>query len=413
MSTQTYQPQRRQPPPAARRGLFRELTSPSELFSNITPNWYASIMGTGVVAAAAASLPWQPRGLHTGALAVWVLTVVLFVALTAATVTHWVRYPGAARRHLLNPVMGHFYGAPPMAMLTVGAGTLLLGRDVLGLRAAVDIDWVLWFAGTVTGLVVAFLLPFVMFTRHDVKPDSAFGGWLMPVVPPMVSATTGALLVPYAAAGQVRLALLLCCYAMFGLTLIASIVVITLIWYRLAVYKIGEARMVPTIWIVLGPVGQSIAAANLLGGVAAQALPAPYSTALQAFGVVYGVPVWGFGLLWGAIAIAVTVRTARERLPFSLTWWSFVFPIGTMVEGTSGLALHTGSDLFRVAAVVFYACLVAAWITVATRTARGSLRGTLFLAPGAPAATVSLAPAPQSAATTSPAAARQSAATTR
>jgi C4-dicarboxylate transporter/malic acid transport protein len=358
----------------------------SNLTSNLTPNWYASIMGTGIVAVAAASLPWHPRGLHTGAIVVWALAAFLLIALTAATVGYWVRNPGAARRNLLNPVMAHFYGAPPMALLTVGAGTILLGRDVMGLRAAVDVDWVLWFGGTVTGLAAAAVVPFLMFTRHVVRPDSAFGGWLMPVVPPMVSASTGALLVPYAPAGQARLALLLACYAMFGLALLASIVIITLIWYRLAVYKTGDAAMVPTLWIVLGPLGQSITAANLLGGVAHSALPAPYSTALQALGVVYGVPVWGFALLWAAIAAAITLRTARERLPFSLTWWSFTFPVGTCVTGTSELALHTGSDVFRVAAGLFYLGLVAAWITVALRTARGSLRGNLLLAPAAPVA---------------------------
>jgi C4-dicarboxylate transporter/malic acid transport protein len=368
-------------------GLLPDLQRPAQVFSNLTPNWYASIMGTGIVAVAAASLPWQPRGLHTAALVVWALAAFLLVALTTATVVYWVRDRGAARRNLLHPVMSHFYGAPPMALLTVGAGTILLGRDVIGLRAAIDVDWVLWFAGTVTGLAAAAVVPLFMFTRHTVGPESAFGGWLMPVVPPMVSASTGALLIPYAPAGQARLALLLTCYAMFGLTLLASIVIITLIWYRLAVYKVGDAPMVPTLWIVLGPLGQSITAANLLGGVAHEAMPAPYSTALQAFGVVYGVPVWGFAVLWAALAGAVTIRTAREHLPFSLTWWSFTFPVGTCVTGTSELALHTGSDLFRVAAVLFYVGLVGAWITVALRTARGSLRGNLFLAPATPVAT--------------------------
>jgi tellurite resistance protein TehA-like permease len=211
----------------------------------------------------------------------------------------------------------------------------------------------------------------------------------MPVVPPMVSAATGALLVPYAPAGQVRLALLLCCYAMFGLSLIASFVIITLIWYRLAVHKTGPARMVPTLWIVLGPLGQSITAANLLGSVAGQALPRPYSTAMQAFGVLYGVPVWGFAVLWAALAAAITVRTARQHLPFSLTWWSFTFPVGTCVTGTTGLALHTGSAMFRWAAVVLYAALLAAWITVAVRTAHGSIRGQLFLPPASAATTPS------------------------
>ena len=366
----------------ARVGLLRELDSPGQVFSNITPNWYASVMGTGIVGVAAASLPVRFTGLRTFGTVVWGAAAVLLVVLTTATVLHWVTHPARARSHHRDPVMSHFYGAPPMALLTVGAGALLLGRDVLGLRIAVDVDWALWFAGTALGLATAVVVPYLQFTRRrGTAARDAFGGWLMPIVPPMVSASTGALLVPYAPAGQARLTLLMACYAMFGLALIASIIVITLIWYRLATHKVDEARMVPTLWIVLGPLGQSVTAANLLGGVANQAMPRPYSTALQAFGVVYGVPVWGFALLWAALAGAITIRTARAGMPFSLTWWSFTFPVGTCVTGTSALALHTGADLFHYAAAVFYAGLVLAWVTVATRTARGSLTGRLFLAP--------------------------------
>jgi tellurite resistance protein TehA-like permease len=273
-----------------------------------------------------------------------------------------------------------------MALLTVGAGALLLGRAVLGLRVALDLDWILWGVGTLAGLGAAVAVPYLMFTRHEVREDSAFGGWLMPVVPPMVSASTGALLVPYAPAGQARLTLLLGCYAMFGLSLIASFVIITLIWQRLVVHKTGPAQMVPTLWILLGPLGQSVTAANLLGGAAHLALPAPYSTGLLVLGVAYGAPVLGFAALWGCLALAVTVRAAREHLPFSLSWWSFTFPVGTCVTGTTGLALHTGSVALRVAAGLLFLALVVAWLVVATRTVLGSLRGGLFLPPEASAA---------------------------
>jgi tellurite resistance protein TehA-like permease len=170
------------------------------------------------------------------------------------------------------------------------------------------------------------------------------------------------------------------CYAMFGMSLLTSVVVIALLWQRLIVHKTGPARLVPTLWIVLGPLGQSITAANLLGGNAHLALPAPHSTALAAFGVVYGVPVWGFALLWACLATAITIRTARHHhLPFSLTWWSFTFPVGTYVTGTTGLATHTGATLFRAASAILYLGLVLAWAVVAARTAHGSLRGRLFL----------------------------------
>jgi tellurite resistance protein TehA-like permease len=277
--------------------------------------------------------------------------------------------------------MAHFYGAPPMALLTVGAGTLLLGSDVIGNAPAVAVDAVLWVAGTVLGLISAVAVPYLTFTRHELPDDAVFGGWLMPVVPPMVSAATGALLIPYLPAGQSRLTLLLACYAMFGVSLLASAVIITQLWARLARHKVGASAAVPTLWIVLGPLGQSVTAANLLGGNAHLAVPAPLATALSLFGVVFGVPVMGFALFWAALAAAITIRTARMGLPFSLTWWSFTFPVGTCVTGLTGLATHTGSSAAAIAAVVGYGALVVAWVVVAARTFHGSVITGALLAP--------------------------------
>jgi C4-dicarboxylate transporter/malic acid transport protein len=365
--------------PGHRSGFLAELEG-QPTFGHITPNWFASVMGTGIVANAAATLPVHVPGLIEAARVVWLLDLLLLLVVTAATVVHWVRHPDRARAHLANPVMSHFYGAPAMALMTVGAGAMLVGRPVIGDGPALALDAVLWTAGTLLGLWTAVAVPYRAFTDHDVKPDSAFGGWLMPVVPPMVSAATGTLLLPHLPAGQARATLLVACYAMFGLTLIASLVMITLIWNRLVQHKIGAAAAVPTLWIVLGPLGQSITASHNLGEAAPQLLPAPYGTAFHALGLVYGLPVWGFAMLWAALALAVTVRTARTGLPFSLTWWSFTFPVGTVVTGTSGLAAATGLHLFVVLAVVFYTALVAAWLVVAVRTARGVYRGRLLRA---------------------------------
>jgi tellurite resistance protein TehA-like permease len=235
---------------------------------------------------------------------------------------------------------------------------------------------VLWLLGTVLGLICAAAVPYLVFTRHDVREDSVFGGWLMPVVPPMVSAATGAALIPHAPAG-LRPLMLEFCYAMFGLSLIASLVVITLLWGRLARFKVSAAA-VPTLWIVLGPLGQSVTAANGLGAQAPSVLPEPYAAAARAMGLIYGLPVWGFAMLWGALALALTVRTARRGLPFGLAWWAFIFPIGTVVTGTSDLAVSSGTDLFRVAAAVFFLGLLAMWLMVAVRTARGMWTGALL-----------------------------------
>jgi len=188
-----------------RHGLLGDLDRPGDVFARLGPNWFASVMGTGIVATAAATLPVQWPGVRGFATAVWVLSAVWLITLTGAEVVLWTRHRDAARAHACDPVMVQFYGAPPMTLLTVGAGTLLLGPPLIGAPAAIAIDAVLWSLGTITGLAASVAVPYLMFTRLRAAPDAAFGGWLMPVVPPMVSASTGALLLPHLPAGQPRL----------------------------------------------------------------------------------------------------------------------------------------------------------------------------------------------------------------
>lgn len=340
-------------------------------------------MGTGIVATAGATLPFRVPGLAGFALVVWVLSLALLVVLLGATAVQWLRHPAVARSHGWDGSMAQFYGAPPMALLTVGAGAVLVGRLLIGERAAVDLDWVLWTVGTVTGLLTVTVIPYRLFTQIEVRPDGAFGGWLMPIVPPMVSAATGALLVPHVASPAGRATLLFGCLALFGLSLVPSLIVITLIWSRLVHHGTSGTARVPTLWIVLGPLGQSVTAAGLLGLNAHLALHGARATAVADFGLLYGVPVWGFAVLWTALASSLTVRTARRRLPFALTWWSFTFPVGTFVTGTTRLALQTGLPAFRYAAGAAYVGLLAAWVTVAVRTAVGSARGELLVASSA------------------------------
>jgi C4-dicarboxylate transporter/malic acid transport protein len=376
------------------RGRFLyELDRPADAFRAIGPNWFAAVMGTGIVANAAATLPVTVPGLHAWAVMVWLLAGSLLIALLAATAAHWSRHRETARGHALDPAMAPFYGAPPMALLTVGAGTITFGPELLGDRAALGIGAVLWTLGTVTGLASTVAVPYLMITRHRLRLENVFATWLMPVVPPMVSAATGPLLVPHLAPGQPRAALLLACYAMFGISLIATLALLPLIWARLVLHRTGPAAMVPTLWIVLGPLGQSVTAANTLGGVADQAVSAPNARAFEAFEVLYGVPVLGFALVWLALAAALTWRTSRDGLPFAMTWWGFTFPVGTCVTGAAALAPHTGSDVFTALAVALYILLVTAWAIVGTHTARGCLSGRLLrTAPPAPAAAATPAP---------------------
>lgn len=129
-------------------------------------------MGTGIVANAAALLPVQFVGLRTFATGVWLLAAAMLVLLAAATALHWLLHPERARSHHHDPTMAPFYGAPSMALLTVGAGALLVGRDIIGVGPAVRIDEVLWTLGTVSGLLSTIAISYLAFTEYELVPEA-------------------------------------------------------------------------------------------------------------------------------------------------------------------------------------------------------------------------------------------------
>ncbi|MFG2431791.1 TDT family transporter [Streptomyces sp. NPDC048590] len=348
---------------------------------HVGPNWYATVMGTAIVATAGAALPVRVPGLRTVCVTVWALSAVLLVTVLAARAGHWLLHRDQARAHLRDAAVAPFYGCLPMALLAVGAATMAVGRDLVGHRAAVAVDAVLFTGGTVAALAAAVVIPYLMVVRHRPAPADASPVWLLPLVAPMVSAAVGPLLVPELPAGQWREALLLACYAMFGLSLLATLVVVPLVFARLLHQGPLPLALTPTLFLVLGPLGQSTTAVNQLADVAPGAIGAPYTSAFGAFAVLYGVPVMGFALLWLALSAAMVVRAVRRGMRFTMTWWGFTFPVGTCVTGAAGLARHTGLDAYTWLAVALYALLVTAWAVAGVRTLGGLFSGALLPAP--------------------------------
>ncbi|WP_407285909.1 TDT family transporter [Streptomyces sp. BP-8] len=350
---------------------------------HLGPNWYASVMGTAIVANAGAALPLTAPGLRGAYTAVWALSAVLLLTLLAARAVHWRRHPDQARRHLLDPAVAPFYGCLAMALLAVGGGTLAVGRDVIGEPAAVAADAVLWTLGTLVGLTGAAVIPYLMVTRHRIEPAGATPVWILPLVAPMVSAALGPALVPHLPPGQWRTAMLLGCYALFGMSLLATLLVLPLVLSRLLHHGALPLALTPTLFLVLGPLGQSTTAVNNLADAAPGVVDASYAHAMSAFAVLYGVPVMGFALLWLAIATAMVVRAFRNGMGFAMTWWGFTFPLGTCVTGAAGLARHTGLGVFDGLAGALFAVLLTAVAVTATRTASGLAHGRLLAPPPA------------------------------
>src|SRR5689334_18569128 len=76
-----------------------------DAFAHLGPNWFAVVMGTGIVANAAGVLPLRLPGLRPAATLVWALAAGLLVLLTVAWAVHLRRHRATALGHAADPVM--------------------------------------------------------------------------------------------------------------------------------------------------------------------------------------------------------------------------------------------------------------------------------------------------------------------
>ncbi|WP_051942644.1 SLAC1 family transporter [Streptacidiphilus rugosus] len=343
--------------------LTRRLTGHRfvEAAGRFGPNWYAAVMGTAIMANGAHALPGAVgRALGAWAALFWVLGFAGLLTLTL------VRLAGRLHHERVRPLddasVAVFLGCPPMALLAVGFGALGAGEPLLGHQLALALDVVLWTVGTGYALWAAGAVMYRLATRYGTARADAAPTWLLPVVAPMVSAALGPALIPHLPAGQAQLTLLYACLAMFGMSLIAVLVLLPTLFGRLAHEGPLPPALVPTLFLVLGPLGQSVTAVTQFA--------AHGPVAFQSFALLYGVPVIGFALLWLALAGTATLRGLRGGMPFAMTWWAWTFPVGTCVTGAAGLYARTGLVAFAVLAVVLYALLATAWLAVTAGTLR-------------------------------------------
>ena len=353
---------------------------------HVVPAAGASVMGTGIVGIAAHTLPVHLTGLGVLADGFWLLAILLLLAVLTLNLAQLGRHPDVSRAHLLDLRTAPATGTMAMALLTASTSTLLIGGTFLGSPLARGVDVTCWFLGTALGLATAVGLPLLLATRREHGGlDDVSATWLLAVVPPMVSSAAGGILAQHLSLGQARNSLIVASLMLFGMSLFAALLMLTLLWARLLLHGAEATAATPALWVVLGPLGQGSTALGTIAAAAKGSLPAPYPAGLAVVALVGGAGLLGFAALWAGLATVMTLRAARHGIPFHLGWWSFTFPVGTCVTGLSALATRVDLPILKGAAVGAFAVLLAAWLVVAVRTAR-AIRAGKLLSPLAPPA---------------------------
>lgn len=360
------------------------LPRPLEAIRQFTPNWFAVVMGTGVLALALAQWPAKVPGLRTLGEGLWLFTTFLFMVFAAMYTARWLLFFDEARRIFGHSTVSMFFGTIPMGLATIINGLVLFGVPRWG-EDVVPLAQALWWIDVAMSLACGVLIPFLMFTRQEHRIDQMTAVWLLPVVAAEVAAASGGLLAPHLADAHAQLVMLVTSYVLWAFSLPVAFSILTILLLRMALHKLPHESMAASSWLALGPIGTGALGMLLLGADAPAIFAANGMAGIgeiaAGLGLVAGITLWGFGLWWMLVAVLITLRYLRDGIPFNLGWWGFTFPLGVYALTTLKLAATLNLTFFAVFGSLLVLALASMWLLVGTRTLQGAYRGELFVSP--------------------------------
>ncbi|KJS47475.1 C4-dicarboxylate ABC transporter [Desulfosporosinus sp. BICA1-9] len=344
-------------------------------------NWFTVVMGIGVVAALTYTSPIPIPGLQSIGIAFFLLANVIFILALGLWSWRWICHTDEALKDFSDPSKLLFYGALAMSISVIGNDYLVIGIHLLTPATAILISKTLWICGVIAALFTVVTIPYLLFVSHQVSLEDTHASWLIPVVPPIVAAAIGAKLIPYWSTFSWQFFFTILILAMFGMTFFLFIMISSLYYSRLVYSGKIAGGFVPSVWIVIGPIGMSMTLFSTLP-VVTQPFLDTWNSGFQALGMIFAVSMWGVGLWWIVIASLYSLlhlAKKESKIPFSLGWWSYVFPLGSFTTGTYALNDLLGHSFFAVAGFLQFIALIGFFSLVLTKTMIGVFNGSLLL----------------------------------
>ncbi|KAJ6034067.1 uncharacterized protein N7446_007636 [Penicillium canescens] len=284
-----------------------------------------------------------------------------------------------------DPTNSLFLATIPMGFATLIEMWVFVCVPLWG-EWSVTVAWACWMLDVVAAASVTLSLSFILISqRYITSLDRITALQLLPIAATIVAAGAGAEIAHILPNKQHALGTLLVSFILWGMGTPLAIMVLVIYYQRLAVHKLPSRGMIVSCFLPLGPLGFGGFGIIYMGKVARVLLQDPQildpiaGRMAYVLGVFTSLLMWSFGLVWLVFALATVLYSSP--FPFNMGWWGFTFPLGVYAANTMELGIELDLMFFKVFGTALSGAVLLLWTVVASRTAYGAWRGTLFCAP--------------------------------
>jgi len=350
-----------------------------------SPRWFIFIMGTGAIANVYQMLAHSATGLlHNIAVLFLLIAAIAFPVASVFKLWRLAAHFRCIAQEFTHSSLMQFYSAIPIAAAVISTG--FLNIPIAGVSEGIRLALAqsLWWVSLVLSIGLVVLIPLRVILGEHAEPKRALGFWFLPPVGLFVLVFNGNFLAGHLSTAAAQ-AIFQLNTIVLGLALFFSVAVFTIFLFRAFFYKFPRPDVTPSYVIGLAPIGVSIIALNTYLPLYAKMAPAGLPS-VETLGPMVGLLsllLWGFGLWWLFVALAIVASKAlTTRIPVTLGYWAFIFPPAAYTLST--LLLAGKFPFFGFLAVTGQALsvlIMGAWVLVAVLVAINTHTKRIFLLP--------------------------------
>jgi len=321
-------------------------------------------MNAGVLGLLTHQCPYQFPGLRIISNIFYVFDLFLFAIFSALFILRFAIFRLDAYHEIISSQADlPLCGCWPIAFLTLTSLTPLICSNAhWGGHAFTILGYVMWWISAAWSLVVFFWVFITLIRRHDAKDTRLPTMVIIPAVSVSTVAVTGAVVVTlsYDMSAQLAIPIIVVSFMMVGLGILLGLMLTTYLFHQLLAQGWPPPAQSASVFILVGPMGQSAAALQQLGAAArtygnfgkyneGTFLTAEAAVGLDAACVLISLMLTGLGIVWTLLSVWVMIeRASKKELSWNPGWNAIIFPTATLVTNFNFLAIALNSPAFRV-----------------------------------------------------------------